>query len=210
LIRVVVAVAENAYKIPGLVVQRGSATLAEGQFGTPVPVDPGPVLIAATAPGHKRWEMTLDATREAATLTVQIPVLEELPAPEQGATAPDKVAPSPWPAQRVAGVGVMGGGIVTVGIAAVLGGLAIDKKSASEQDGHCDPQAVCDDAGLALRNYGRAMGDVSTGLFVAGGALLAGGVVLYLTAPKGQDKAPEKPSVAAFVGAGTLGVRGTW
>jgi hypothetical protein len=50
----------------------------------------------------------------------------------------------------------------------------------------------------------------STALFIAGAALAAGGVVLYLTAPNAEDKKVEQPKVGAYVGTGTLGVLGRW
>jgi hypothetical protein len=210
LVRVVVDVPDNVRKIPGLVVQRGDVTLSIGQLGTAVPIDPGTVAISATAPGKKRWEMSLAATKEGATLTVQAPMLEDA---TSGSTSPPLTVSNtatPWSAQRIAGVTVAGFGLVATGIGSALGAVAIGKKNASDKDGHCDASVVCDDAGLALRGEGRAAGDASTGLFIAGGTLLAGGVVLFLTAPRSQDKKPEGPSVTAYVGAGALGVRGKW
>jgi hypothetical protein len=164
LIRVTIDVPENVRKIPGLTVQRGDMTLSLGQFGTAVPVDPGQIDISARAPSKKPWKTVLAATEEGATLTVRVPMLEDAPletAPS-GATTAAPAPSSRWTPQRIGGAAAAGLGIVAVGLGATFGAIAIGKKSASEQGGHCDKAAVCDTAGLALRSEGRGMGDAST------------------------------------------------
>lgn len=209
LIRVLIEVLEPARDIPGLTIQRGGVTLSSGQLGTAVPVDPGSLEISATAPGKRRWATTLDASKEGVTYTVQVPLLEdfvELPAPSPSPPA----TVSPWSTQRILGVAVTGLGVVAAGIGGAFGGAAIDKKNASERDAHCTSAAVCDEIGLALRREGRAAGDASTAMFIAAGAAVAGGLVLFFTAPSATDGPPKTVSLAGYAGIGTLGLRGRW
>jgi hypothetical protein len=211
LVRVVIDVPEKVRGLRGLVVQRGEATLTSGQFGTAVPVDPGTIAISATASSKKRWAVSLEATKEGATLTVQVPMLEEVEASVAIAAPSDSASrPSPWSTGRIAGVAVAGLGVVTMAFGGGFGGAAIDMKNASERDNHCDQAGSCDAVGLGIRNRGRGMGDISTALFIVGGVFAAGGVALYLVAPVPLARNDARPPVVAYVGAGTVGVRGGW
>ena len=51
---------------------------------------------------------------------------------------------------------------------------------------HCDTTDACDGAGLALRQNAEAAATGATVSLVAGGVLLAGGAVLWFTAPRAQ------------------------
>jgi hypothetical protein len=67
----------------------------------------------------------------------------------------------------------------------------------------CDGNA-CDAAGKQNRLDAQAAGNASTALFVAGGALVAGGIVMYVV---GGDRMPSAALRAApLVGGGTVGV----
>jgi hypothetical protein len=106
--------------------------------------------------------------------------------------APATVAPSPdqhreggVQGRRLLGLGVGGVGVAGVVVGSIFGGLADaawhDQKSA------CGSPASCTNAGhaAALSDHTSLTTDgaVSTTAFIAGGALLAAGIVLFLTAP---------------------------
>jgi hypothetical protein len=94
-------------------------------------------------------------------------------------------------------LGVGGAGIITGGIAGVL---AIDKKSTIDKSPACDGNR-CSDRDL-VDSYGMLRTVSSIGLIA--GAVVAGvGVTLLFTG--GSEK---EPSAAAFVGPGSVGVRG--
>ena len=65
-------------------------------------------------------------------------------------------------------------------VGGIFGGLAL--ANASDAREHC--VARCDSKGLDDRQDARSMADVSTVGLIAGGVLLAGGVVLWLVAPQ--------------------------
>jgi hypothetical protein len=101
---------------------------------------------------------------------------------------------------------VLGGiGLAALSAGAGLGLVAIEKKNASNADGHCDASNQCDEVGLNLRAEGWTAGTASTAFFIAGGVAVAGGVVLFATAPAGEG-------VSARIAAGPRGVelRGAW
>ena len=55
---------------------------------------------------------------------------------------------------------------------------------------HCRPEntSLCDAKGVALRDDAKSSAMISNIGFIAGGVLLAGGAVLYFTAPKATTK----------------------
>ena len=78
-----------------------------------------------------------------------------------------------------------------------------------------DPQS-CDDTGLDITHSARTRANVATVVTISGAALLAAGVVLYLTAPDGDGDSGDAEKNALYlapsVGAegGTLVFGGTF
>jgi len=91
LTRLVVVLADDVKAIPGIEVRRDGVVLKAGQWGAPLPVDPGKHAISVGAPSKRTWETTVEASGEGATITVTIPMLrydgEEAPAASAPATA---------------------------------------------------------------------------------------------------------------------------
>lgn len=104
--------------------------------------------------------------------------------------------------QRIAGLVLGGAGVLGVGIGAIFGVHAKNKLDESNEDGRCQGN-LCNHVGIKARNDAWAAGTMSTVLFLAGGAALAGGVALFLTAPS-----PERASVEVAVGPQGISVRG--
>ncbi|EYF05000.1 Hypothetical protein CAP_3590 [Chondromyces apiculatus DSM 436] len=82
-------------------------------------------------------------------------------------------------------------------------------------DGHCDDANRCDPTGRQLREDASGAGDVSTVLFIVGGAVLAGGVVLFATAPSPTKTSDEKsaqggPRTQVSLGLGSIQARVTF
>ena len=86
------------------------------------------------------------------------------------------------------------GGLALVG-GAVAGGVAKGKLDESEE--HCDEQGFCDPDGLALNGEARDAANASTGLFIAGGVLAVGGVVLWLTSSPATEARNARVSLGA-------------
>jgi hypothetical protein len=105
-----------------------------------------------------------------------------------------------WNGQRIGGVAMGGAGLVSMIVGAAFAAKAAAKNSDSLP--HCLPSDVtkCDATGVALRNDAFTAAHVSTGTFIAGGVLAAGGIVVFLTAPR-------KPTASADSQAGRLELR---
>jgi hypothetical protein len=95
------------------------------------------------------------------------------------------------PAAWIAG----GTGVVAVGVASYFGVRAVQAKS----DSPTDP----------ARNFARTEGDASTGLFIAGGTLVAASVALWVLAPSSHAK-PAAGRVVPRFGPGWFAVEGSF
>lgn len=203
----------DAVKVPGLVIKRDGEAVHSGQWGSPVPVDPGNHTIEASAPGKQTWTKTQDVEGVGQTVTIQVdplgdtPVEAATPPARGGAPSPVDLPPQTEPARssplKTAGLVVGAVGVVGLGVGTVLGVLAISKNS-SANDGHCGAAFGgtnnCDPTGLSLRSDAVNFGNASTVSFIAGGVLVAGGAALWLFAPRSSVQA------GATVGNGGAGV----
>lgn len=172
--------------LPGPAVSVDGTSLGSGSFGVALPFDPGTHQIEATAPGKQRFTASVTLEAGAATKTVEIPALadEAAPAPPP-APPPAPVAPvaPPTSSSSAATVGVVLGaaGFVGIGLGAFFGLRA--SSQASDADAFCQGK-LCSPEGLAGHEDAKSSALVSTVAVGAGALLLAGGAVLYFTAPK--------------------------
>lgn len=178
------------------------------------PGDLGLNRVVATAPGFKRAIGEVTTTKEGKSVVVTI-ILEPLdpgqpeePDLDEESTAPAtttarKRGATPSTAPRsmrktigfvstVVGAGALGGGLVA--------GLLASSKWSDAKD-VCGGGTTCTtqedlDRANALADSARSRGTLSTALVVTGGVLVAGGLVLWLTAPSAER------SVAVTAGAG--------
>lgn len=192
---------------PGLVVRRDGEVVDGSQWGTGLPVDPGKHVVEASAPGKRTWRWEAEVGAGGATVSVPVPPLESglTTAPGGG---------SGLPLQKKIAIGAGAAGVVGAALGGLFGGLTLGAVSQADQS--CTKVGdvfQCDATGADLRRSASTYSTVSTVGLVAGGLLVAGGVVLWFTAP---STAPPKPSkettakrgvwVAPVVGAGSAGL----
>jgi len=209
LARITVAAAADAAAVPGLVVKRNGAALSAGEFGSTVAVDPGEVLIEATAPGYKAWSkrVPVEATR---TARVDVPALEQeaakaeqTPIVQPPSSGTDTGA-SHYGWQRPAGLVVGGVGIATMLVGGYFG-LSAKSTYDDAVDNNCNQSAkTCNSTGLQDTDSARDKATIATILVGAGAAMTVTGVVLFLTAPKKASGTALR--VAPDAGAGRAGV----
>lgn len=196
-----------AQKIEGLHVTRDGDDIGEGVWNIPLPIDPGDHEIGANAPGKKTWTEHVAIAANASTVTIVVPGL--LDDPNAGAAAlgagqghgagngnANGGAETPQKdgkGQRLLGVGAVGIGIAAAGVGTIFGLMAKSKNDASYSDG-CHENS-CLQPGLDDRSAAKTDALISTIGFVASGVLIAGGAVLYLTAPHKSAKATIAPAV---------------
>lgn len=204
--------------IPGLSITRDGAPLGEGQWGAPIPMDVGEHLVVAKAPDYKPWEgrIVIEADGTKTSLVVGPLAPESKPeTPKAAEPAPiraDVGLARPW--QRPVGIAAMAVGGAGVVVGSVLGGLAIAKKNESNEV-HCNAQNRCDPTGLEMRGEALSLGNWSTIAIAAGGALIAGGVVLFAIAPTSETErasgdANRARGLEVIVGLGSIRTKIAW
>lgn len=162
----------------------------------PVPIDAGGVIVRAYAPDRKDFNVELMAT-DGNVLTIEIPELakpdvtiKKDPDPIQ---TPPPPPPPPSKTRKYLGLGLVGVGAGAVVFGGALGLKAKNLFSDAEDlcGGDVD-NCIADRVGEAQVKVddARSAGTFSTVMFVAGGAAIVGGIVLYVTAPKAMENRP--------------------
>ncbi len=198
----------------GLEIRRDGVPVQPAELGSPIPVDPGPHIIEAAAPGKQKWSSTVQVA-DASKLAVEVPVLapanvSSTPLPEAG-NKPIESPPLDQGAhsgssstQRTAAIVVGAVGVVGVGIGAVFGLGASSKWSDAKSKCTAYPYG-CSAASLDDQSSAKSKASVATVAFIVGGAAIAGAAVLWFTASPNKEN-----SVAIGVGPGAAFMRGSF
>jgi hypothetical protein len=219
----------------GTIVKRDGQVVGEAALGVELPLDPGEHTVSTEVAGSSPWEQHFTLGRgekKQLVLEVRAPARADAP---PSPTAPPASPPSPPPApprplapvargpgaRGVAGFVIGGVGVAGLAAGAVMGGLALAKKSTVQQNcgtsiGQSD-ETACNRAGLDAVSAGRglALGS-SIGLGVGLAGVVTGVVLVVL------DRAPASPAtgtrarwlsagiVPAGLGGAAAGVQGVW
>ncbi len=191
--RLRIAVADENKDI-GLVLKRNGAAVSALSFGDWVPVDPGPQKLEAEAPGYKPWSVVVEVAAGPTRTEATVPALEK---------APEVVKPEPPPhdagsfstgdIMRISGIATGGAGILSIGVGAAFGIHAIVTYDEARATCQNDDPTRCTAKGVRLQRDASTSALVSTVTFSVGGALLAGGALLFFLAP--DDEPPAKAGV---------------
>lgn len=217
LLRLQLELAPELEGLDGLEILRDGKPVARALWGTPIPVDPGEHALEVRAPGHETHRTTFRGEGEGKTATLRLPALKRVEGAPADATEPAATGsgsaavgvdatPSDGTAQRTTGLVLGGLGVVGVGVGSFFGLRAIQKNKDAEES--CSGSSCSTPGGVDLTNDALSAARISNVAFLAGGALLAGGVVLYLTAPKQREVA--RLHVAPTVGGAQLSLGGNF
>jgi hypothetical protein len=191
--------------------------------GPAITLLPGSHAVDASADGRLPWhvDVTLQPGQTLDLGVPELPRLPELPAlvaptvwppVTPPSPLPRPVAPLPPPPERGTShlgpartVALAGGalGVVGLGVGAAAGIVSISAHdSASNQ---CPTPSSCSNAGGASEwTTATRWGTVSTVGFAAGGAILAGAVVIWLVAPRARTARATAMCTAEYCGVGGL------
>lgn len=186
-----VRVAPANRSLPGFKLTRDDLPVGEAQWGESVPVDPGARVMKAQAEGRKTWTVEVDVPTQPSEVTVEVPELEVDPqADESAAAKPEEKKRSVsyedatrGDTQRTLGIVAAGAGVAGLGVGTVFGLISISKKNAADEQCRGPELNLCTQKGVDDGQSAIEAGNVSTIAFIAGAALVAGGAVLYFTAP---------------------------
>jgi hypothetical protein len=174
-------------------VRRDGDVVPESQIGSPIALDGGGHDVEVAAAGKKPWKTHVELAANGQNATVDVPALDDdaptparRPAPA-AATAEEPSGPSAGQTQRISGLVVGGLGIAGI----VLGSVSGLEANAKYHDAlsACGGSTACSPGsdGPALRSSAGTWATVSTAAFIGGGVALAGGAILWLTAPSGHS-----------------------
>jgi hypothetical protein len=205
---------------PDLVVERDGNEVPRATWGLAIPVDMGTHQLRAHAPGKQDWTGSVAIENDGQTASIEIPVLAEAPMPEARAPAP--VPPDgsstienrgdEGSGQKTAGFVIGGVGVIGVVVGSIFGLQAISKNDDSVA--LCDPddESRCTAEGKSLRDDAQTAALISTIAFGVGGAALATGIVLVVTAPSGSDSDSARLELRTRMRSGGAGLElgGSW
>jgi hypothetical protein len=168
----------------GLVVKRDGIVVEPAVYGVAVPVDGGSHTIEAMAPDKRPVTSTVIVGAESDRKTYAVALPAAMGSPPS--VPPPSTSSSSGSTQRLVGLGVGVAGLAGLALGAGFGASASSSWSKSQND--CASPTSCLNRAQAVSEHDSATSaaTVSTIGFVAGGALLAGGVILFLTAPHDQ------------------------
>jgi serine/threonine-protein kinase len=187
------------HPVDGLRIRVAGKAIDGISVGKPVPVDPGEIRIEATAPDHQPWTSTVTVGAGGDAEEVVVPRLEPAesgspsahvapgpdPAAPGGASLPDGPddGASTWSDQHTAALVVGGVGVVGVVLGGVFGGVASSQWNEALSYCNDEDTSDCTDEAGPLSQDATTSATVSTVGFAVGGAAVATGVILWLTAP---------------------------
>ena len=178
--------------------------LAADGIGTETRVDPGPHEISYAVNGEQKTKTVALERGGSRELTLELPKGGTRGGakarPEPGPADPDdKRPPAPGRGRRIAAFSLMAAGAVSFGVA---GYLTLDARSTYRDalDTHCMGQTnACSDEGLQITHDARGRANVATVFAIAGVAVAAGGLALYLTAPGSSQPESLSRSAALYL-----------
>lgn len=209
----------QAARLDAYTVQLDGTKIESAVLESVIPVDAGSHNLRVEATGYEPATLTIEA-KDGQVVEATLPELEHsssaTPAPSVVVTPPTETSStaSTGSGQRTLGwvaTGVGAAGLVAGG---VFGLMAMGKRANIDNEPGCqddDGTLRCSDPGArdrlnADQSTARSLATVSTIGFIAGGALLAGGLVLVLTAPKSQHSATL--GVSPTLGGASVGLSG--
>jgi tetratricopeptide repeat protein len=165
------------------------APLPASDLGKPLPHDAGRYEIRFSAPGYESFVSQIEL-KNASSVVVTVPhlvALQRAPRTPLREEAPAEHDAADGATQRTLGWVAGGTGAALLGTAVVLGTLAASKNRDSKSNCDDDDPNRCGPAGVDLRHDAQNLATAATIATVVGGLALAGGVVLYVTAPETED-----------------------
>jgi hypothetical protein len=208
-----------------LVATLDDVELKHASFGVKRPMNPGQHKLVVTAPGFKdvdrsfdvapRADLKIDVKLErvatgAATVTQPNTTVTVAPNTTTNTSASTNATSAAGDSggrgrgQRIAGFVCIGVGAAGLILGGITGGLALATNGELKKecpDGKCGA-----DSQSKIDKY-EALGAISTAGFIVGGVFAVTGLVVVLTAPKGEAKGMLRPSSVAV---GARGIEAAW
>jgi hypothetical protein len=176
-----------------------------------LPVDPGEHVFTFTASGgpsvSRRFLVREGEKDRRERIVLDAPGANPTPTPTPTSNPPTPT-PTPTSPSTQKTIGLIGAGVGIAGI--VVGGLfgALTFSYVGKQQTDCASLDTCPNRAQALFDHSNAATDaiLSTAGFIAGGALLAGGTILFFTSPSASAPHSTRLEVLPSMGPDGAGV----
>lgn len=209
----------EAARIPNVAIQLDGVRVDLSEWADGAPIESGSHEIVVSAPGYETWGKKF-VIENGQKVTVAVPRLAKpspFAPPKQAKSISKSTERSSGSKGRTVGIVGMAAGGLVIGAGAVLGAMALSRNHESD-DGHCDANDFCDDTGYALRSEALTFANASTATLIAGGALAATGVVLFIASPPSTSTVAaqktsgrtDSSSVSVWFGPTNLGFKYSW
>ncbi len=176
-------------------------------LGSEQRVDPGPHKIDYVVDGETKTKVVPLERGGSSEVTLDLPTQSKIAAkpPHDSSNArvhtadsSDTTTSHPGRVRKVVGLGLAGAGVIAVGVAGYITlGAKSDYDNAIKT--HCNgAKDMCDADGLKLTKDARSTANTATIVTIIGAAAVAGGLVLYFTAPNGAH-ADEREHAMLYV-----------
>jgi tetratricopeptide (TPR) repeat protein len=180
-------------RVPDLDITLNGAPLRESDLNRAVPRDAGQYEIRFSAPGYSAYVSAVELKNGGGNgVVVTVPRLVSL-FPNSGAadSAAPGTEPRPGDTRRVGAWVLAGTGVALGATAGLFAILALAKNGDSEAT--CDPNNPnrCGPEGVRLRQDAKDLATVATVSGLLGGACVASGIVLYVSAASSDSGVPQ-------------------
>jgi hypothetical protein len=180
--RVPIVVLQVPLAATGYTIELDGSAVPPSAWGTPLSVDPGEHVVRISARGHRGQQLALRVPEGPVTEGLTIPTLQV--GSEMAVAAWIEPALPPEPSRGTSGRLVFGLAGIGLGVAAVGVGSYFGMRTFAKKD-DASPHCVgteCDATGVMLQDDAHRSATASTVAFAVGGAALALGTWLALTA----------------------------
>jgi tetratricopeptide (TPR) repeat protein len=195
--------------VAGLELTVNGVAVPRASLNTPLPVDPGPTRVEARAPDKKPWMVTVTMPAGPVTRVVEVGTLEPLPPSTKpaatGATRDSDVEQGSS-TQETLGYVTGAAGIAALVAGGVFAYRAYDLNRRSKAECRAEDANACTPEGVDLREDAKQSAAFSTIATAGGLGLVAGGLVIVLTAP---PKPASRERTAKGLGA-AVSIRGVF
>jgi hypothetical protein len=214
--RLKVVVPDEA-QVDDLVISRDGVPLSYSLWGLPVAVDPGPHVIRVTAPGRQSWQVEVGLMPGKGTVVLQVPPLAVDPESARfdrerfllerregpiSSSEPSTTRAAETPsfdesagrAQRTVGIVLAGAGVVSLALG--TGFALAAHRSNDDLDKICAGN-TCPVEAVDLVDQERAQAARANIALGLGALALAGGAVVYFTAPTSRSPKTGRVSASA-------------
>jgi serine/threonine-protein kinase len=149
---------------------------SEATWGVPLPVDPGDVVVVASAAGRQEYRVTVRVGEGEQTNVDLLPL--PLAASSLRLHVPPPSPPSHGSIVRPLGIGVGLAGLASLAVGTYFGARAISQWNQS--NAACPGTTCLDSSGVTLADDAKSSARIADVTLAAGVVALAAGVVLYL------------------------------